>query len=118
MQALGKSLDVWTVGIAEPRISDMQAMFNETHEFKSQYLQTLCFEADTSPEDAKRFIEERSPIHWTQNMKTPILILSGEVVERVPPNQAHLMAEEIQREGGGTVKVHVYEVKAIYFRKA
>jgi hypothetical protein len=30
-------------------------------------------------------------------MKAPILILSGEVNEIVPPNQAHLMAEKIQR---------------------
>ena len=81
-------------------------MFNGTHKFESQYLQTLCFGADTSPEDAKRIIEERSPIHWTQNMKASILILSGEVDERVPPNQAHLMAGKIQR-GGGTVEVHM-----------
>jgi len=51
----------------------------------------------TPPEDARRIIEERSPIRWTQNMKAPILILSGEVDEIVPPNQAYLMAEKIQR---------------------
>jgi hypothetical protein len=52
---------------------------------ESQYLQLLCFEADTSPEDAERMIEEQSPIHWTQNIRAPILILSGEVDEIVPP---------------------------------
>ena len=85
MQALCKYPDIWTVGIAESRISGMQAMFNETHKFESQYLQPLCFEADTSPEDVKQIIEERSPIHCTQNIKAPILILSGEVDEIVPP---------------------------------
>lgn len=52
MQALCKYPDVWTAGIAESGISDMQAMFNETHKFESQYLQPLCFEADR-----KRFKE-------------------------------------------------------------
>jgi hypothetical protein len=37
-----------------------------------------------SPEDAERIIEERSPIHWTQNVKAPVLIPSGEVGEIVP----------------------------------
>jgi len=83
-------------------------MFNETHKFESQHLQPLCFEADTSPEDAKQITEERSSIYWTQSVKAPILILSGEVDEIVPPNQAHLMAEKIER-GGCTVEVHVYE---------
>jgi dipeptidyl aminopeptidase/acylaminoacyl peptidase len=96
MQALCKYPGVWTTGIAESGVSDMQAMFNETHKFESQYLQPLCFEADISPEDAKRIIEERNPIHWTQNIKVSILILSREVDEIVPPNQAHLIAEKVQ----------------------
>lgn len=70
----------------------MQAMFNETHKFEFQYLQPLYFESDTPPEDRKRIIRERSPINWTHNIKAPLLILSGEVDEIVPLNQAHLMA--------------------------
>jgi poly(3-hydroxybutyrate) depolymerase len=47
MQALCEYPDVWTAGIAESGLSDMQAMFEETHKFESHYLQPLCFEADT-----------------------------------------------------------------------
>ena len=116
MQALCEYPDVWTAGIAESGLSDMQAMFNETRKFESQYLQPLCFEADTSPEEAKRIIEEQSSIHWTQNIKASILILSGEADEIVPSNQAHLIAEKIQK-GGGTVEVHVCEGEGHIFQK-
>jgi dipeptidyl aminopeptidase/acylaminoacyl peptidase len=116
MQALCKYPDVWAAGIAESGISDMQAMFDETHKFESQYLQPLCFEIDTPSEERKRIIEERSPIHWTENIKAPMLILSGEVDEIVPPNQAHLMAEKIKT-GGGTVEVRVYEGEGHNFVK-
>ena len=116
MQALCKYPDVWTTGIAETGISDMQAMFHETHKCESQCLQPLCFEADISPDEAKRIIEERSPIHWTQNIKAPIPILSREVDKIVPPNQAHLMAEKIQK-GGGIIEVHVYEGEGHLFQK-
>jgi dipeptidyl aminopeptidase/acylaminoacyl peptidase len=97
IRTLYKYPDVWSAGIVEPGISDVQAMFNETHKLEPQYLQPLCFETDTSLEEAKRIIEERSPTHWTQNIKALILILSGEVDEIVPPNQAHLMVERIQK---------------------
>ena len=115
-QALCKYPDVWAAGIAESGISDMQAMFDETHKFESQYLQPLCFAVDTPPDDRKRIIKERSPIHWTANIKAPMLILSGEVDEIVPPNQAHLMAEKIQK-GGGTVEVRVYGGEGHMFQK-
>jgi dipeptidyl aminopeptidase/acylaminoacyl peptidase len=38
------------------------------------------------------------------------------VDEIVPPNQAHLMAEKIQK-GGGTVEVHVCEGEGHIFQK-
>jgi dipeptidyl aminopeptidase/acylaminoacyl peptidase len=108
MQALCKYPAVWAAGIAESGISDMQAMFDETHKFESQYLQPLCFESDTPPEDRKRIIQERSPIHWTENIEAPMLILSGEVDEIVLPNQANLMAEKVKK-GGSIVDAFVYE---------
>ena len=116
MQALCKYPDVWAAGIAESGISDMQALYEETHKFESQYLQPLCFQADTPLEARKRIVEERSPIHWTENIKAPMLILSGEVDGIVPPNQAHLMADKIKK-GGGIVEVRVYEGEGHIFQK-
>ena len=116
MQALCMYPDLFAAGISESGVSDMQAMFDETHKFESQYLQPLCFPADSSPEDRKRIIKERSPIHLTDKIKAPMLILSGGADQVVPPNQANLMADKI-RQGGGAVELKVYEGEGHIFVK-
>lgn len=116
MQALCKFPDIWAAGIAESGISNIQAMFDETHKFESQYLQPLCFEIDTPLSDRKCIIEERNPIHWTRSIKAPILILSGGVDEIMPPNQANLMAEKFKTVGA-TVEVCAYEGEGHNFVK-
>ena len=104
-QALCKYPNVWAAGIAESasRICKLCSM---KPKFKSKYVQPLRFDGDTASEARKRVIKERSPIHWTEDIKAPMLILSGEVDEIVPPNPAHLIADKIKK-GGGTVKVRV-----------
>ena len=118
MQALAMYPEVWGAGISESGISDMQAMFDETHKFESQYLQPLCFPEDTSPVERKRIIQERSPIHFTDRIKAPLLILSGADDNVVPPNQAHLMADKIRASGQSPVEVKVYEGEGHIFSKA
>jgi len=51
MQAMAIYPDVWTAGIAESGILDMQTMVEETHKFESRYLMPLLFNPDTLPED-------------------------------------------------------------------
>lgn len=121
MQALAVYPDVFVAGIAESGISDLQAMFDETHKFESQYLQPLCFPAEHTStqdngeggdddEDKKRtiIIKERSPIHQAHRITSPLLILGGSEDKIVPPSQATRLAERI-RAHGGVVDVVVYE---------
>ena len=115
MQALCEYPDVWTVGIAESSISDMQAMSNETHKFESQYLQQLCFEADSS---RRRKTDYRRTKPYTLDSKHEgthfdPLRRSG----RDSTTQPGTSNGGKDSKRGGTVEVCVYEVKAISFRK-
>lgn len=109
LNALAAYPDVWAAGVAESGISDMQAMFNETHKYESQYLIPLMFDADTPSEDKERIIKERSPIHIANRIKAPLLILSGAADNIVPPNQAYMMADKVRAGGKSTVEVKVYD---------
>lgn len=68
MQAFGKFRDTWAAGIVESGTSNMQAMFDESHKFKFQYLQPLCFKIGTPLADRKCIIDERNPMRWIQNI--------------------------------------------------
>ncbi len=118
MQALAVYPDIFAAGVAESGISDMQAMFDETHKFESQYLQPLCFPANTntSDEERSRIIRERSPIHQAQRIKSPLLILGGKEDKIVPPTQATRLARAIEK-NGGTVEVVVYEGEGHIFTR-
>jgi dipeptidyl aminopeptidase/acylaminoacyl peptidase len=110
MQALVVYPDVFAAGVAESGISDLKAMFDETHKFESRYLQPLCFPADThsSDEEKRQIIVKRSPIHNASRIKSPLLILGGRDDKIVPPSQATRLAAEIEMQGG-EVEVVVYE---------
>lgn len=112
MQALAVYPDIFAAGVAESGISDLQAMVDETHKFESQYLQPLCFPANTttttaSDEDRKRTLRERSPIHQAHRITSPLLILGGSEDKIVPPTQATGLAERIRKEHAGKVEVQV-----------
>ena len=60
-------------------------------------------------------------INHTSRLKAPLLILSGAVDNIVPPNQAQLMADRINKEGEGdggrTVELKIYEGEGHVFAK-
>lgn len=122
MQALAVYPDIFAAGVAESGISDLQAMFEETHKFESRYLQPLCFPARqhdddiTTEEEKQRIIRERSPIHQAHRIKSPLLILAGREDKIVPPSQATGLAGRI-RDQGGVVEVVVYEGEGHIFTR-
>ncbi|MEE2768307.1 MAG: prolyl oligopeptidase family serine peptidase [Actinomycetota bacterium] len=84
--------DTFTAGASRYGIADLAVLAADTHKFESRYLDRLvgCW-----PEDEITY-RERSPIHHTDQLATPMLILQGSEDPIVPPNQAHLMADALR----------------------
>ena len=83
--------DVFSAGASRYGIGDLEALARDTHKFESRYLDGLI---GRWPEDADVY-RERSPIHATDRLSTPMLVLQGADDPVVPPNQAESMVEAL-----------------------
>jgi dipeptidyl aminopeptidase/acylaminoacyl peptidase len=63
-----------------------------THKFESRYLFSLV---GPYPEEAERY-RSRSPIHFTDGISCPMLLLQGSDDRVVPPAQAEIMVEALK----------------------
>jgi dipeptidyl aminopeptidase/acylaminoacyl peptidase len=87
--------EVFTVGASYYGISDLEAMYRETHKFESRYLDRLI-----GPYPARRDLyQERSPIHAIERLSRPMILFQGGEDRVVPPNQAEMMFEAVRRKG-------------------
>ena len=87
--------DVFKVGASYYGISDLEALAKETHKFESRYLDSLI---GPYPELRDLYVE-RSPIHHTDRLSCPIILMQGLEDEVVPPNQAEVMVEALRNKG-------------------
>ncbi|MDO4785065.1 MAG: prolyl oligopeptidase family serine peptidase [Propionibacteriaceae bacterium] len=89
------SSQVFTAGISRYGIGDLEALVADTHKFESRYLEGLI-----GPYPAQRQLyRDRSPIHHTDRLSTPMLILQGRDDAVVPLNQAEAMAAAVRGKG-------------------
>ena len=87
--------NVFRAGASYYGISDLEALAKETHKFESRYLDTLV-----GPYPQRRDLyRERSPIHHTDQLSCPIILLQGLEDRVVPPNQAEMMVDALRRKG-------------------
>ncbi len=87
--------NVFRAGASYYGISDLEALAKETHKFESRYLDTLV-----GPYPQRRDLyRERSPIHHTDRLSCPIILLQGLEDRVVPPNQAEMMVDALRRKG-------------------
>ena len=84
--------DVFKVGASYYGISDLEALAKETHKFESRYLDSMV---GPYPERRDLYVE-RSPIHHTDRLSCPIILMQGLEDEVVPPNQAEVMVEALR----------------------
>lgn len=103
--------DVFAAGASHYGISDLAALAAETHKFESRYCTGLV---GPWPE-ARATYEERSPIHHTDRLSCPIILLQGDQDRVVPPNQAELMAQAL-RDKGLPVALLIFEGEGHGFR--
>ena len=87
--------DVFAVVGCHYGVADLGLLARDTHKFESRYLDHLI---GPYPEQKARY-DERSPINHLDKINCPVFISHGELDQVVPVNQAHLMAEALERRG-------------------
>jgi len=87
--------DVFTAGASRYGVADLAALAADTHKFEARYLDRLV---GAWPGD-KAVYRARSPIHHTDLLATPMLLLQGAEDPIVPPNQARSMADALSEKG-------------------
>ena len=87
--------NVFSAGASHYGISDLEALAKDTHKFESRYLDSLI---GPYPEQRDLYWE-RSPIHFTERLSTPMILFQGLEDKVVPPNQAEKMFEAVRQKG-------------------
>jgi dipeptidyl aminopeptidase/acylaminoacyl peptidase len=106
--------DVFAAGTSYFGLADLEQFADgNTHKFELRYEHTLV---GPYPE-ARELYRERSPIHFTDRITTPMLVLQGADDEIVPPSQAELIVSAL-RERGIPHAYLLFEDEGHGFRKA
>jgi dipeptidyl aminopeptidase/acylaminoacyl peptidase len=105
--------DVFRAGASHFGVGDLEALAKDTHKFESRYLDGLI---GPYPERRDLYVE-RSPIHHTDGLNCPVILLQGLEDEVVPPNQAETMLEALRAKGIPVAYV-AFEGEQHGFRKA
>jgi dipeptidyl aminopeptidase/acylaminoacyl peptidase len=87
--------DDFAAGASYYGVADVAALARDTHKFESRYLDRLI---GPWPEAEERY-RERSPIHFTDRLSCPVVLLQGLEDEVVPPAQAEMMAAALDAKG-------------------
>lgn len=94
-------------------IGDLETLARDTHKFESRYLDRLV-----GPYPAARDVyRERSPIHHTDRLAAPMILLQGSEDRVVPPEQARAMFDAV-RAKGLPVALLMFEGEQHGFRRA
>lgn len=84
--------DLFSAGASHFGISDLELLAGETHKFESRYLERLV-----GPYPAARELyRQRSPIHFSERLSCPLILLQGAEDKVVPPNQAELLRDALR----------------------
>ena len=95
LAALAFAPEVFSAAASHYGVSDLEALARDTHKFESRYLDTLV---GPWPE-ARDVYAARSPIHATDRLNCPLILLQGMEDAVVPQNQAEMMADAVRDKG-------------------
>jgi dipeptidyl aminopeptidase/acylaminoacyl peptidase len=80
------------VGASYYGIGDLEKLAQETHKFESRYLEGLI-----GPYPQRRDLyQQRSPIHFTDRLSSPVIFFQGLEDKVVPPDQAEQMVQALR----------------------
>jgi len=87
--------DTFKAGASYYGIGDLETLARDTHKFESRYMDSLV-----GPYPAARALyRERSPIHHTDRLSTPLILFQGLKDMVVPPNQSQAMFDAVRAKG-------------------
>ena len=87
--------DTFKAGGSYYGVSDLEILARDTHKFEARYLDSLV---GAYPAEQATY-QERSPINYLEQLSCPIIFFQGLEDKVVPPNQAEMMVEAIQKKG-------------------
>jgi dipeptidyl aminopeptidase/acylaminoacyl peptidase len=87
--------DLFAAGASYFGVADAESLARDTHKFESRYLDRLI---GPYPQAAELY-RERSPIHHTDQLSCPVILLQGLEDAVVPPAQAERMAGALDAKG-------------------
>jgi dipeptidyl aminopeptidase/acylaminoacyl peptidase len=106
--------EVFAAGISHFGIADLELIHNDGHKFESRYDEGLL-----APwtEEGRRVFRERSPIHYLDRVRAPMLIFQGMDDRVVPPSQLDAMEAAFEPRGIPYVAMR-FEGEGHGFRRA
>jgi dipeptidyl aminopeptidase/acylaminoacyl peptidase len=105
--------DFFKAGASHYGIGDLEALAKDTHKFESRYLDRLV---GPYPQMRSRYLE-RSPVHHTERLSSPMILLQGTEDKAVPPQQAQAMFDAVKAKGL-PVALLMFEGEQHGFRRA
>jgi dipeptidyl aminopeptidase/acylaminoacyl peptidase len=87
--------EVFAAGCSMYGIADLEVLARDTHKFEARYLDSLV---GPYPERRERYVE-RSPIHHTDELECPLLVLQGLEDEVCPPVQSEMIVAALAENG-------------------
>ncbi|MFL5868931.1 MAG: alpha/beta hydrolase family protein, partial [Thermoleophilaceae bacterium] len=87
--------DSFASGASYYGVADAETLAKDTHKFESRYLDGLI---GPYPEAADTY-RERSPIHFAERLRSPVILFQGLEDEVVPPSQAEQMVAALKANG-------------------
>ena len=105
--------DVFGAGASYFGIGDLKILAEETHKFESRYMGTLVGSLSVEADVFK----VRSPVHFAEQIRCPLILFQGLEDKVVPPNQSEMMFRAV-RDNGVPVAYVVYEGEGHGFRSA
>jgi len=79
--------NVFAAGASYYGVADLTALAQDTHKFESRYEEGLV---GPYPEAAELY-RQRSPVHFSDRLSCPVILLQGLEDKIVPPSQAEIM---------------------------
>jgi dipeptidyl aminopeptidase/acylaminoacyl peptidase len=87
--------DEFATGASYFGVADTETLATDTHKFESRYLDGLI---GPYPEQAELY-RQRSPIHFVERLRVPLILFQGLEDEVVPPSQAETMVAALRQNG-------------------
>jgi dipeptidyl aminopeptidase/acylaminoacyl peptidase len=86
-----KKPKLWKVGAASVGITDWKLLYDDS----MPHFRYYCHMLFGRPEENLEFYNERSPIHYIENLESPLLIIHGTHDPRCPVTQSRIFKEKL-----------------------